>query len=93
MANTKSAKKAIRVIERKTLRNKMVRSKLKTAIRKSREAIAGGDVDEAEAATRLAARELDKAANKHIIHRNNAARRKSRLFKALAELKNEPAEA
>ena len=86
MANIKSAKKRIRVTARQTLRNKIVRSKMRTAIRRAREALAAGDVEAATETTRLAVRELDKAATKHVIHHNNAARRKSRLMRALAKL-------
>lgn len=79
MANTKSAKKRIRSDARKRLRNLMVRSRVKTFIRKAEEAIRAGDPAAAEA-VRLACSELDKAATKGVIHRNNAARRKSRLM-------------
>ncbi|WP_029215069.1 30S ribosomal protein S20 [Kallotenue papyrolyticum] len=79
MANTKSAKKRVRSDARKRLRNLMVRSRVKTFIRKAEEAIRAGDASAAEA-VRLACSELDKAATKGVIHRNNAARRKSRLM-------------
>lgn len=81
MANTKSAEKRIRSNERKRLRNKMYRSRVKTMIRKAEELIfAGKPSDEA---LRDAISTLDKAAVKGIIHKNNAARRKSRLMKKL----------
>ncbi len=86
MANIKSAKKRIRVTARQTMRNKIVRSKVRTAVRRAREALATGDVEAATETTRLATSELDKAATKHVIHHNNAARRKSRLMRALAKL-------
>ncbi|MGQ9482517.1 30S ribosomal protein S20 [Chloroflexus sp.] len=77
MANTKSAKKRIRSDARKHLRNQSYRSRVKTMIKKAELALANGVVD--EAALRMAYSTLDKAAVKGIIHKNNAARRKSRL--------------
>jgi small subunit ribosomal protein S20 len=82
LANTKSAKKRIRSNERKHERNTMYRSRVKTAIKKAEQSIFGGSPD-AEA-IREAMSVLDKAAGKGILHRNNAARRKSRLAKKLA---------
>lgn len=79
MANTRSAQKRIRANERKRLRNQMYRSRVKTMIKKAEQAISSGTPD--EEALRLAVRTLDKAAVKGIIHKNNAARRKSRLMK------------
>ena len=80
MANIKSQKKRILTNEKARLRNKSVKSSLKTAIRKFREAAAAGDTDQAVALAREAGRKLDKAASKGIIHRNQAANRKSALF-------------
>lgn len=77
MANTKSAQKRIRANQKRADRNKMYRSRVKTLIRKSEIGIAGGKPNEAE--LREALSTLDKAAGKGIIHKNNAARRKSRL--------------
>jgi small subunit ribosomal protein S20 len=79
LANTKSAQKRIRSNERKRLRNQMYRSRVKTMIRKAEELIFAGKPDEATVREALAT--LDKAAGKGIIHKNNAARRKSRLMK------------
>lgn len=79
MANTKSALKRIRTNERKRVRNQSYRSRVKTLIRKAELAIFAGQPD--EEAVREALRTLDKAAVKGIIHKNNAARRKSRLMK------------
>lgn len=79
MANTGSAKKRIRVNARKRLRNQMYRSRVKTMIKKAEQSIFDGTPD--EAAVREALRTLDKAAVKGILHKNNAARRKSRLMK------------
>ncbi len=77
MANTKSAKKRIRSDARKHLRNKSYRSRVKTMIKKAEQALENGVVD--QVALRMAFSTLDKAAVKGIIHKNNAARRKSRL--------------
>ncbi|MCS6882968.1 MAG: 30S ribosomal protein S20 [Oscillochloridaceae bacterium] len=79
MANTKSAKKRIRSNERKRQRNVMYRSRVKTLIKKAELSIYSGTPD--EALVREACSTLDKAAVKGIIHKNNAARRKSRLMK------------
>lgn len=79
MANTKSAKKRIRANERKRVRNQMYRSRVKTMIRKAEQDIFSGTPS--EEVVREALRTLDKAAVKGIIHKNNAARRKSRLMK------------
>lgn len=81
MANTKSAKKRIRSNERKHQRNTMYRSRVKTQIKKAELSIFSGTPD--EALIREAISTLDKAAVKGIIHKNNAARRKSRLMKKL----------
>ena len=81
MANTKSAEKRIRSNERKRLRNQMYRSRVKTMIRKAEQSIFGGQPS--DEAIREAISTLDKAAVKGIIHKNNAARRKSRLMKKL----------
>ncbi len=83
LANTKSSEKRIRSNERKRVRNQMYRSRVKTMIRKAEETIFSG-LDSAEA-VRQAMSTLDKAAVKGIIHKNNAARRKSRLAKKLAK--------
>lgn len=86
MANTKSAKKRIRRDERARARNQRHRTRARTELRQAREAIAAGDVEEAELAVREAVKWLDHAASKGVIHPNNAARRKSRLMKRLSEL-------
>lgn len=81
MPNNPSAAKRMRQEQKRRLHNRMVKSVVKTNVTKARQAIASG-VD-AEAAVRAAASELDRAAKKGVIHRNNAARRKSRLMKQL----------
>ncbi len=89
MANHKSALKRVRSSERKRQRNRIFRAKARTEIKKTRVLIENGDVAQAREALREAIRTLDKAANKGIIHPNNAARRKSRLMKRLAALEAE----
>ncbi len=79
MANIKSQKKRILTNEKARQRNQAVKSELRTAIKKVRNAISAGDKDAALAAQREAARKLDKAASKGVIHKNNAANRKSGL--------------
>jgi small subunit ribosomal protein S20 len=81
LANTKSAQKRIRSNEHKHMRNQMYRSRVKTMIRKAEQLIFAGQPS--EEAVREAVSTLDKAAVKGIIHKNNAARRKSRLMKKL----------
>ena len=81
MANIKSQIKRNRTNEQARLRNKSVKSALKTAVRKFREAAAGGDAEAAGSAMRTAARQLDKAASKGVIHANQAANRKSAMAK------------
>lgn len=83
MANTKSSEKRIRSNERKRERNQMYRSRVKTMVRKAEELIFAGQPS--EEALREAFSTLDRAAVKGIIHKNNAARRKSRLAKKLAK--------
>ena len=87
MANIKSQKKRNRQNEKARLRNQSVRSSLKTAIRKFREAAEAGDLEKATAAQRAAARALDKASSKGVIHKNQAANRKSAIAKRLHELR------
>ena len=86
MANIKSQIKRIKTNEKARLRNKSVKSSLKTAVRKFREAAEAGDVEQAVALERAASRQLDKAASKGVIHANQAANRKSAMAKKAAEL-------
>ncbi len=85
MANTRSAKKRMRQNQKRRLRNRMVRTRARRAVRQGRQAIESGDLESARAAVTKAVSELDRAAAKGVIHRNNAARRKSRLMKRLAK--------
>ncbi|MER5964004.1 30S ribosomal protein S20 [Streptomyces sp. NPDC002057] len=86
MANIKSQIKRNKTNEKARLRNKAVKSSLKTAIRKAREAVAAGDVEKATIATRAASRQLDKAVSKGVIHKNAAANKKSALAIKAASL-------
>ena len=83
MANIKSAKKRILVNETKAARNKAIRSKVKTAIKKVDAAVAAGDKAAAQAVLLAATTEIDKAATKGVYHKNNASRKVSRLSKAV----------
>ena len=93
---SKSAQKQVRVASRRQHRNKSVRSEIKTGITKAEKLMFSGELEEAQKAVGAAVSSLDKAANKQIIHANNAARRKARLLKklnqtvALAALEPEP---
>ena len=79
MANIKSQIKRNRTNKKAQERNKAVKSELKTAIRATREAVTSGDKDKATAALRVAAKKIDKAASKGVIHKNQAANRKSAM--------------
>ena len=86
MANIKSQIKRIRQNEKAHQRNKAVKSALKTHVRKFREAADSGNIEEATEALRVANRQLDKAVSKGVIHKNQAANRKSAIAKRLGEL-------
>jgi len=86
VANIKSQIKRIRTNEKARLRNKSVKSELKTYIRRVREAVAGGDKEAATAALRTASKKLDKAVSKGVIHANQAANKKSALAKSVNAL-------
>ena len=77
MANIKSQKKRILTNEKRRVRNQSVKSELKTLVRHTREAVEAGDKDKAIAALRIASRKLDVAVSKGVIHKNQAANRKS----------------
>mgnify|MGYP000359200201 FL=1 len=83
MANIKSAKKRILVTETRTARNKAIRSKVKTSIKKVEAAIAAGDKAAAQANLVNAISEIEKATSKGVYHKNNAARKVSRISKAV----------
>ncbi len=86
MANIKSQIKRIKTNEKARLRNKSVKSSLKTAVRKFRAAADAGDAAAAATALRAASRQLDKAASKGVIHANQAANRKSAMAKKAESL-------
>ena len=79
MANIKSAKKRIKVTETKTAQNRMIKSALKTAVKKFEVAVAANNVEEAKVLFPKAVKALDMAVSKGVIHKNMAARKKSRL--------------
>ena len=83
MANIKSAQKRIKVIAKKTARNRMVKSQLKTAIKRFEEAVSLGNFDEAKAKLRFVEKKLHQAAAKGVIHKAKASRKVSRLAKKL----------
>ncbi len=83
MANIKSAKKRIKVTLVRTERNKAIRSKVKTAIKKVESAVAASDKQLAQANLKNAVVEITKAASKGVYHKNNASRKVSRLSKAV----------
>lgn len=82
MANTKSSKKDLRRIAKRRVRNLAAKSALKTYIKKVRTSVTAGDATATQAALTVAVKNLDKAAQRGIIHKNQAARRKSRIAKA-----------
>jgi small subunit ribosomal protein S20 len=86
MANIKSQIKRNKQNEKRGERNKAVRTALKTSTKKIRTAVDAGDAEEAQAGQREAARALDKAVAKGIVHKRTAARRKSRLAKAVSSV-------
>ena len=83
MAHTRSALKRLRQNERRRLRNRLYRTTARTYVKRARQLIEEGRLDEAQQMVQKAVSALDRAAQKGIIHKNNAARRKSRLMKAL----------
>lgn len=85
MANIKSAIKRNKQNDKKRIRNRVFRGKARTLVQKARTLSVSGTTDEAQTAVQTAIQALDRAAQKGIIHKNNAARRKSRLMKQLAK--------
>jgi len=83
----KSAKKRVRVSEKQRMRNKSIRTMCKTNITKAEKLIFSGSTEEADAAVTEAISSLDRAAEKGVLHNNNAARRKARLMKKLNQAK------
>jgi len=87
MPNIKSAKKRVKVIASKTLKNQMFKTSLKTTIKKYEAAVASGDKANLDKTYREAVKKVDKAAARGIIHRNKAARKKSQFTKKLIAAK------
>ena len=83
MPNIKSAKKRVKIIEKKTLRNNMIKSGYKSAVKKFEQAIEAGNVEEAKALFVEATKKIDQACSKGVIVKNTAARKKSSLSKKL----------
>ncbi|MEM9354076.1 MAG: 30S ribosomal protein S20 [Planctomycetota bacterium] len=88
MPNSASAKKRLRQNQARRLHNRTIKSAVRTQIKKVRIAIGEGDVDKSEAEFRTAAKKLDQAAAKNVIHANKAARTKSRLSHAIKGIKS-----
>lgn len=86
MPQRKSAKKTVVKDEERRLANKAVKSSMRSQVKKVKEAIDAGDKARAETEMKLATRKLDKAAKQNVIHKNQAARRKSRLQKAVDQI-------
>lgn len=87
MPNIKSAEKRVKVIEAKTMQNKVVKSALRTSIKKFETTVAAGDSAAAGAAYIDAVKKVDSASNRGILHKNNAARKKSQMAKKLNAVK------
>ena len=83
MPNIKSAKKRVKVIEKKTLRNNMIKSAYKTAVEKFEQAIEAGNIEEAKTLFSEATKKIDQACTKGVLVKNTAARKKSSLSKKL----------
>lgn len=86
MANIKSQEKRIKTNEKSRLRNKAVKSELRTNVRAFRKAVEAGNVEEAQQLAKVTCRKLDKAASKGVIHANQAANRKSAIAAQAAAL-------
>lgn len=89
MANTRSAIKRMRQNPKRRLRNRVYTSSARAFVRKARTAMEGTNLEEARAATLAAVSALDKAAEKGVLHKNNAARRKGRLMARLAAIEKQ----
>ncbi len=87
MPNIKSAKKRVKVINAKTLQNKMIKSRLRTTVKKYLAAVESGNKEEAMAAYKVAVKRVDQAASRGLIHKNTAAHRKSRFTKLFNAMK------
>ena len=83
MPNIKSAKKRVKIIEKKTLRNNMIKTGYKSAVKKFEDAISHGNTEEAKVLLAQATKKIDQACTKGVIVKNTASRKKSRLSKKL----------
>lgn len=92
MPNTSAAKRELRVAEKRHMHNKSIKSMTKTKIITAEKLISSGDLGAVNTAVATAISTLDKAAQKGVIHRNNASRRKARLVKKLNKATNKPKE-
>ena len=88
MPNIKSANKRVKIIEKKTLENNMIKTAYKTAVKKFEEAVASGNVEEAKALLSEATKKIDQACTKGVIVKNTASRKKSSLSKKLNAMAN-----
>ena len=86
MPNIKSAKKRVKVTESKTMQNKMLKSALKTCMKKYEAALASGDKTSAKETYKVAVKKIDQAVAKGLLHKNNAARKKSQYTVKLNKL-------
>ena len=86
MPNIKSAKKRVKVIETKTLQNKMFKNQMRTIVKKYNAALASGNKEEATTAYKAAVKKIDQAVAKGILHKNNAAHKKSEFTLTLNKL-------
>ena len=86
MPHIKSAKKRVKVIETKTLQNKMFKNQMRTIVKKYNAALESGNKEEATAAYKAAVKKIDQAVAKGILHKNNAAHKKSEFTLALNKL-------
>lgn len=93
MPTTRSAAKRVRQNEKRRLRNRVYQTRARTFVKRARLLVDEGNLDEAEQAAREACQSLDKAASKGVIHKNNAARRKSRLMRHLNKARVNAAQA
>jgi small subunit ribosomal protein S20 len=85
LANTRSAEKRNRQSQKRRARNQAVRTRVKSAVKKVRETLEGGELAAAQDAFKKAARVIDQASSKGVVHRNTASRKISRLAKAVAK--------
>ncbi len=89
MANIQSAKKRIRQTQKRTVHNRSYIAAARTYVKRTRQLIADGKLDEAQSTANMAYKTLDKAARKNVIHPRNAARRKGRLMASLEQARQE----